>query len=133
MQITGLPKWCSGLKNPPAMQEMQIWSLGQEDPLEYEMETQYSYLENSMDRGVWHAPVHGTPKNQTWLNVHYKFYHGLQLLGPFCEFSINAWRILLWNRIYYKALNFTLLIMTLRYSTAYFIFYILSGWTKKLY
>ena len=23
---------------------------------------QYSYLENSMDRGAWSAPVHGVPK-----------------------------------------------------------------------
>ena len=43
------------VKNPPAMQETQVQSLGQEDspgkgngnPF------QYSCLENSMDRGVW--------------------------------------------------------------------------------
>ena len=28
---------------------------------------QYSCLENSMDRGAWHAPVHGVTKNQTRL------------------------------------------------------------------
>ena len=27
------------VKNPPAKQEMQVWSLGQEDPLEKEMAT----------------------------------------------------------------------------------------------
>ena len=31
-------------KNPPAMQEMQVWSLGQEDPLEKEMATHSSIL-----------------------------------------------------------------------------------------
>ena len=31
---------------------------------------QYSCLENSMDRGVWQAPVHGVTKNQTRLNTH---------------------------------------------------------------
>jgi len=29
---------------------------------------QYSYLENSMDRGVWQATVHGVSKIQTWLS-----------------------------------------------------------------
>ena len=32
------------------MHETQVQSLGQEDPLEKEMATQYSCLENSMDR-----------------------------------------------------------------------------------
>ena len=27
----------------------------------------YSCLENSMDRGVWQATVHGIAKSQTWL------------------------------------------------------------------
>ena len=35
------------------MQETWVRSLGQEDPLEKEMATQYSYLENPMDRGAW--------------------------------------------------------------------------------
>ena len=49
------------VKSLPAVQETQIWSLGQEDspgegnnnPL------QYSCLENSMDRGAWRAAVDG--------------------------------------------------------------------------
>ena len=32
------------VKNPPAMQEMQVWSLGREDPLEKEMVTHSSTL-----------------------------------------------------------------------------------------
>ena len=32
------------VKNPPAMQEMQVQSLGQEDPLEKEMATHASVL-----------------------------------------------------------------------------------------
>ena len=31
-------------KNLPAMQEIQVWSLGQENPLEKEMATHYSIL-----------------------------------------------------------------------------------------
>ena len=48
-------------------QEMEVQSLGQEDPLEQEMATlQYSYLENSMDRGAWWATMHGiTESNMT--------------------------------------------------------------------
>ena len=53
------------------MQETWVLSLGQEDPLEKEMATyplQYSYLENSMDRGAWRATVHGVAKSQTRLS-----------------------------------------------------------------
>ena len=45
------------VKNLPAMQETLVQSMGLEDPLEMEMAThsQYSLLENSMDRGAWQA------------------------------------------------------------------------------
>ena len=50
------------IKKLPAMQETQIQSLGQKDPLEKGMathsSTQYSCLENSMDREAWWATVH---------------------------------------------------------------------------
>ena len=54
-------------KNPPTMQEIQVQSLGQEDPPGEGKGNplRYSYLENSMDRGDWWATVHGVPKNQT--------------------------------------------------------------------
>ena len=32
------------IKSLPAMQETQVWSLGQEDPLEKEMETHLTFL-----------------------------------------------------------------------------------------
>ena len=46
------------------MQEMWVGSLGQEDPLEKEMAAHSIILalENSMDRGVWQATVHGGHK-----------------------------------------------------------------------
>ena len=31
---------------------------------------QYSYMENSPDRGAWQATVHGVPTNCTWLSAH---------------------------------------------------------------
>ena len=43
------------------LQEMQVQSLGQEDPLEEGMAThssQYSCLENPINRGSWWASVH---------------------------------------------------------------------------
>ena len=46
----------------PAMQETWVQSLGWEDPLEKAMVTQYSRLENPMDRGAWWATVFGIPK-----------------------------------------------------------------------
>ena len=51
------------VKNPPATQEtqeMEVRSLGQEDPLEEEMATQPRIfcLEDLMDRGAWRAIVH---------------------------------------------------------------------------
>ena len=49
----------STVKNLPAMQETQVRSLGWEDPLEKGMTTQYSSLENPMDREAWQATVHG--------------------------------------------------------------------------
>ena len=48
-------------------QEMQVQSLGQEDPLEKELATHSSILclENSMDRGAWQATVRGVTESDT--------------------------------------------------------------------
>ena len=54
------------VKNPPAMQDTQVRSLGQEDPLE-EGWPPTSCLENPMDRGAWQAMVHGLAQSRTWL------------------------------------------------------------------
>ena len=48
-------------KNPPAMQEMQVQSLGREDLLEKKMTTHS--MENPMDREAWQATVHGVAKS----------------------------------------------------------------------
>ena len=45
------------------MQESQIQSLGGEDPLEKGMATQYSCLENPMDRGGWWGTVPGVTES----------------------------------------------------------------------
>ena len=48
------------VKNLPAMQEIWVPFLGQEDTLEKEMATHYSIscLENPMNRGAWQDTVH---------------------------------------------------------------------------
>ena len=44
---------------------MQVPTLGREDPLEKGMATQYSCLEDPMDRGAWGTTVHGVTKSPT--------------------------------------------------------------------
>ena len=55
----------SVVKNPPAVQETQVWSLGQGDPLEEEMATHSSIL---ACKNPIQASVPGVSKNHTWLN-----------------------------------------------------------------
>ena len=52
------------VKNPPAMRETWVQSLGWEDSLEEGMATHSSVLawRISMDRGAWQARVHGVTK-----------------------------------------------------------------------
>ena len=59
------------VKNPPAMEETWVSSLGWEDPLEKGTAgylVQYSGLENPMDRGAWQATVHGVAKSEIGLS-----------------------------------------------------------------
>ena len=58
------------VKNPPAMRETWVWSLGWEDPLEEGMATHSSILAWGipMDRGAWWATVHGVTTSQTLLS-----------------------------------------------------------------
>ena len=74
------------------MQETQVRSLSQEDPLEKEMAThfQYSCLENPMDREAWRATVHGVTKSQTWLSDWY-FHFSLKL-----DFTARSWVEMKW-------------------------------------
>ena len=57
------------VKNPPAVQETRVQSLGWEDPLEEGMATRSSILawRIPMDRGAWQATVHGVAKSWTQL------------------------------------------------------------------
>jgi len=55
------------VKNPPTKAVDTGSILGQEDPLEKEMEIHSSILawKNLMDRGAWQTTVHGVTKSQT--------------------------------------------------------------------
>ena len=66
VQASQLVQW---VKNPPAMQEPQVPSLGQEDSLGTGNDNprQYSCLGNPMDRGAWQATVHRVAKSRTRL------------------------------------------------------------------
>ena len=57
------------VKNPPAnaVDAGSIPGLGRSRGEGNDNPLQYSCLENSMDRGVWWARVHGVPKSQTRL------------------------------------------------------------------
>ena len=57
------------VKNPPAMQETRVGSLGWEDTLEEGMATNSNILawRIPMDRGAWWATVCGVAKSRTRL------------------------------------------------------------------
>ena len=58
------------VKNPLAMRETQVRTLGWEDALEEGMATYFNILawRILMDRGAWWATVHGVTKNWTRLS-----------------------------------------------------------------
>ena len=73
------------VKNPPAMQETWVRSLGWEDPLGKGKDhpLQYSLLENSMD-----YIVHGIAKSRTQLSgFHFHFQIYYVVLGKSCNYS----------------------------------------------
>jgi hypothetical protein len=55
------------VKNLPAMQETQVPSLGQDDPMEKGVTTHSSILAGRilMDRGAWRAVVPGVTKTRS--------------------------------------------------------------------
>ena len=58
------------VKNPPAMQESQVRSLGGDDPLEKEIATHSNILAWRIpwSERAWWATVHGVAKSWTGLN-----------------------------------------------------------------
>ena len=58
-----LKTWKPHLRTESGFWSTSSTTLGKGNPL------QYSYLENSMDRGAWWATVHKLTKSQTWLST----------------------------------------------------------------
>ena len=57
------------VKNPPAVQETRVQSLGQKDPGEGNGNPlQYSCLKNPVDRGTWQATAHGVAESRRLLS-----------------------------------------------------------------
>ena len=65
-KILRLPRWINGKKkkNPPAKQEMQVWSLGWEDPLGKEMATPSREVTKHRTGLSLVAQSHSTAHNQ---------------------------------------------------------------------
>ena len=74
------------VKNLPAVQEMPVQSLGQEDPLQEGLAAHsFSCLENPMDRGAWWATVHRVTKSPTELKRLSTNEHASTAIpGPLC-------------------------------------------------
>ena len=66
MYIYGVSLVTQMVKNPPAMRETWVQSLGWEDPLEKHMVTHSSILawRSPVDKGAWQAAVYGVTKSQ---------------------------------------------------------------------
>ena len=69
------------VKNPCAMRETWVGSLGPEDPLEEGMVTHSGILtwRISMERGTWRAAVHGVAKSRRRLSDYAQQTTGLLL------------------------------------------------------
>ena len=63
----------SAIKNPPTMQEMRIWSLGQEEPLEEEMAPTPVLLPGAF-HGQEQTTVHGVTKRHNWVTKQQQLY-----------------------------------------------------------
>ena len=65
------------IKSLPAMQETQVWSLSERDPLEKEMATYSSTLawKNPMDGGAWWPIPHGVAKSLTHAHLSLNLSH----------------------------------------------------------
>ena len=66
---SGLPWWHNrGSDSKESAYNAGTWvSMGQKDPLEKGM-APHTIIPDSMERGAWHATVHGIAKSQTQLS-----------------------------------------------------------------
>ena len=79
------------VKNPPAVWETWVQSLGWEDPLKEGMETHSSILalEHPMDRGVWQATVHRVTQSRKQLKRMSTIPH----IHPVIMYGCESWTV----------------------------------------
>ena len=91
------------VRSQPVTQKAWVRSLGWEDsPGEgNDYPLQYSYLENSMDRGAWRATVLGGTESRTWLSGwHARTHTHTQAAHTCCFISFTPVGVHVWeNRI----------------------------------
>ena len=83
--LLGASLIAQSVKSLPTMQETQVQFLGGEDPLENEMATQYSYLENPIDRGAWQGLQELDTTER--LSTHLAFTSSFLTWMPFLSFA----------------------------------------------
>ena len=105
----------SVVKNPPAMQETQVQSLGQEDPLEEGpgKPLQYSCLQNPMDKPGGLQPIRSQRVGHDWSNLAHRHasFSELKFQVPFDWYRVwqpSKIRLIL-NFLGSKSLRFLLL------------------------
>ena len=64
-----LPEGRRSFSQVPPVEEMQVRSLGQEDPLERKWHSTPLFLENPVDRGAWRATVCGVANSLRQLST----------------------------------------------------------------
>ena len=86
------------VKNPPAMQETWVQSLGWEDPPQNGMVTHSSIFawRIPMDRGAWRATVCGVAKSWTGLSEQAQHMHLYKhhLKNKYCSVALVVWEII---------------------------------------
>ena len=75
---------------------------------------QYSCLENSMDRGVWWATVHGVKKNKTWLRNWVRVCARAHTHTHIFWMSDYSLPVVLWVFFFFSSLSFWETVMILR-------------------
>ena len=118
----------SMVKNLPAKEEMQVWSLGQQDPLEKEMATHSSSLAwkipwTEKPGGLWTTVSH----SQTWLKQLSTHYYMLHMLPTFYFYFFKDF-FFFWCGPFLRSL-----LNLLQYCLWVFFFYVLVFWLESMW
>ena len=116
------------VKNLPAMQETRIWSLGWEDALEIQCNPlQYSYLENSMDRGAGGLQSMGSQRvRRDWVaKVQAQWLHNIMNILDAAQLWSYGWFKMISN-VFYQTRHKNLVSLYFRFILCIFCILILN-------